>query len=56
MVRGPAVAVDTLESLGVFVDLAGLAPGRYQLPLHIDPATNVEVQRVEPSTVEVRLR
>jgi YbbR domain-containing protein len=56
LVRGPASTVDGLTTLGVFVDLAGLAPGRFQLPVHIDPAANVEVQRAEPPTVEVRIR
>jgi YbbR domain-containing protein len=56
VVRGPVSVLEGLTSLGVFVDLAGLAPGRFQLPVHIDPAANVEVERAEPSTVEVRLR
>lgn len=56
VVRGPSSVLDGLGSLAVFVDLSGLAPGRYQLPLHIDPAANVEVQRAEPSTVDVRIR
>jgi YbbR domain-containing protein len=56
VVRGPRTVLDSLTSIGVFVDLAGLSPGRYQLPVHIDPAASVEVQRAEPSTVEVRLR
>jgi YbbR domain-containing protein len=56
VVRGPATVLDGLTSLGVFVDLSGLSPGRFQLPLHVDPAANVEVQRAEPPTVEVRIR
>jgi YbbR domain-containing protein len=56
IVRGPASVVESLPGLAVFVDLAGLAPGRFQLPVHVDSVTNVEVQRTDPSTVEVRLR
>jgi YbbR domain-containing protein len=56
VVRGPVSALEGLTSLGVFVDLAGLAPGRFQLPVHIDPAANVGVERAEPPTVEVRIR
>jgi YbbR domain-containing protein len=56
VVRGPMSVLEALTSLGVFVELAGLAPGRFELPVHIDPAANVEVERAEPSTVEVRIR
>ncbi len=56
VVRGPVSVLEGLSTLGVFVDLTGLAPGRFQLPVHIDPAASVEVLRAEPSTVEVRIR
>jgi YbbR domain-containing protein len=56
VVRGPATVVDALTSIGVFVDLAGLAAGRFELPLHIDSVPSVDVQRTEPSTVDVRIR
>jgi YbbR domain-containing protein len=56
VVRGPASVVDGLKAVAVFVDLSGLAPGRFQLPVHTDSVDNVDVQRSEPSMVDVRIR
>jgi YbbR domain-containing protein len=57
-VRGPAYLVDSLEPASVvaFVDLAGLRPGRYNLPVQIEPSRNVEVVRVEPARVSIRIK
>jgi YbbR domain-containing protein len=56
VVRGPASAVDGLKDVGAFVDLAGLSTGRFQLPVRIEPMTNVEMARAEPASVDVRIR
>jgi YbbR domain-containing protein len=56
--RGPKDAVDALrpESIGAFVDIAGLGPGRHTLPVRIDPSADFVVVRTEPATVEVRIK
>jgi YbbR domain-containing protein len=55
IVRGARPALEDL-SLQAWVDAANLAAGRYQLPVRIDPLTNVEVTKIEPANVEVRIR
>jgi hypothetical protein len=57
-VRGPgnvlsALAVDTIAA---HVDLAGLGPGRYNLPIRIVPPENVEIVRTQPATVSVTVQ
>lgn len=57
-VRGGREALASLEGSQVvaYVDLAGLRPGRYNLPVRIDPSRAFGVSRVEPSVVEVTIR
>ena len=57
-VRGPATLVDALQpdSIVAFVDLAGLRPGRYNLPVQIEPLRSVEVVRTEPAKVSIRIK
>ena len=57
-VRGGRDALTQLDasSIAAFVDLAGLGPGRYNLPVRIDPSRAFGVSRIEPSVVEVRIR
>ena len=57
-VRGRRDLVEGLApaSLNVFVDVAGLRPGRYNLPVSVEAPRDVEVQRIEPATVRVRIR
>ena len=57
-VRGVRDALTQLDASSVvaFVDLAGLGPGRYNLPVRIDPSRAFGVSRIEPSVVEVRIR
>ncbi len=57
-VRGGRDALSQLEAAEVvaFVDLAGLGPGRYNLPVRIDPSRAFGVSRIEPAVVEVRIR
>lgn len=56
--RGPRAAIDGLaaDALGAHVDLAGLGPGRYNLPVRVAPPQNVEVLQTDPATVRVRIK
>lgn len=56
--RGGKDTLDRLESdsIGVFVDLAGLGPGRYNLPVRVDSPQNFEVLQIDPPNVRVRIR
>ena len=38
------------------VDLAGLGPGQYKLPAHVDTPASVAISKIAPLTVEVRIR
>jgi YbbR domain-containing protein len=54
-------ARETLGSLDVsrleaWVDALSLEPGRYALPVKVDPGTDYGVARVEPGTVQLRVR
>lgn len=40
----------------VLVDLAGLGPGQYRVPLHIDVPSTVQVTKASPETVNVEVR
>lgn len=57
-VRGGREALAQINASEVvaFVDLAGLGPGRYNLPVRIDPSRAFGVSRIEPAVVEVRIR
>ena len=57
-VRGSREALASLDpgTVRAFVDLAGLRPGRYNLPVRIDPASEFGVSRIEPSVVEIVIR
>jgi YbbR domain-containing protein len=57
-VRGPKDVVDALrpDSIAAFVDLAGLGPGRYNLTVRVEPPPDFVVVKIEPATVQVRLR
>jgi hypothetical protein len=46
----------TVESLDVHVDIVGLGPGRYNLPVMIEPVAGVTVLGTEPATVSVLIR
>jgi YbbR domain-containing protein len=56
--RGPKDLVDRLQggAISAFVDLAGLGPGRYNLPVRVEPTQNIEVLHTDPATVRVRIR
>jgi YbbR domain-containing protein len=63
VVHGAAEALRTLDAGGgsegplePHVDLTGLAPGRYTLPVQVDAsALRVDVVRIEPTAVDVRI-
>ena len=57
-VRGSREALASLEpsQIAAFVDLAGLRPGRYNLPVRIDPSRTFGVSRIEPAVVEIVIR
>jgi YbbR domain-containing protein len=58
VVRGAAAELANLKpaDLALYADLAGLAAGRYNLPVRFDPPKTIAIQRVEPSQLDVRLR
>jgi YbbR domain-containing protein len=57
-VKGPeaAFAGVTAERFEAFVELAGLRPGRYNLPIQVEPPPNLEPVQIQPPTVVVRIR
>jgi YbbR domain-containing protein len=57
-VRGPSDVLSGLHagSLVLYVDLAGLGPGRYNLPIHVEPPRDFEVVRTQPATVSVTIQ
>ena len=57
-VRGSREAIAALDPADVraFVDLAGLRPGRYNLPVRIEPSRDFGVSGFEPSVVEIVIR
>jgi len=44
------------DGVTAFVDLAGLGPGRYNLPVRVDQPTDFGVSGIAPATVAVRIR
>ena len=57
-VRGSRDALASLDPAEVraFVDLAGLRPGRYNLPVRIEPSRDFGVSGLEPSVVEIVIK
>ena len=57
-VRGSREAINRLprETLVAFVDLNGLGPGRYSLPVQVDPPRSFGVGSVDPPLVQVDIR
>jgi YbbR domain-containing protein len=58
VVRGSKEIVDTLraDTVGAFVDAASLKPGRHSLRVRGEPIQDVEVLRIDPASVQVRIR
>ena len=44
------------NQLAAWVDLNGLGPGQYRLPVRVDVPMRVELAKVTPETVEVRVK
>ena len=57
-VRGPDGAIGDLDDDAVraYVDLAGLRPGRYNLPVTVESSDNVRVTNIDPPSVQVSVR
>lgn len=57
-IRGPRKLVDALDAGAVeaFLDVAGLPPGRYNLPVTVESGADVGVTHIDPSRVSVTLR
>jgi len=57
-VRGPDGAIRDLDAAAVrvHVDLAGLRPGRYNLPVTVELNNDVRVTNVDPPSVQVSVR
>lgn len=57
-VRGPPDAVQALDdtAIAASIDLAGLRPGRYNLPVTVESPSAVGVTRIDPSRVTVVVR
>lgn len=57
-VRGEPATIETLaaEAVSAVVDLAGLGPGRYNLPVRVEAPRAVGVVEVRPAQARVRIR
>ncbi len=57
-IRGSREVIERLprETLVAFVDLNGLAPGRYSLPVQVEPSRSFGVASVDPPLVQVDIR
>ncbi len=55
--KGPEPVIDglTASSLRVYVDIVGLEPGTWELPLHTDFPPEVQLERADPPRVKVFL-
>jgi YbbR domain-containing protein len=56
VIRGAAAAVEAAPAPAVFVDVAGLAAGHFQLPVRAELGSGLELVRAEPASVQVRIR
>lgn len=57
-VRGAREAIEGLRSgdIDAFVDLAGLAPGRYNLRVQVDPSQTFGISSIDPAVVDVIIK
>ncbi len=56
VLRGARARLAPLTTATAYVDVTGMAPGRYDLPVKVDPIADVQLAAVEPATVAVRIR
>jgi YbbR domain-containing protein len=56
--RGSKGSVERLaaDSVSVYVDVTGLGPGKYTLPVHVEPTRGFGVASVDPSEVVITIR
>ena len=56
-VRGPREARSSgADSFAATIDVEGLGPGQFQVPVRVIPPARIGIVRVEPSDVRVRIR
>ena len=56
VLRGTRGRLQPLTTATAYVDVTGLAPGRHDVPVRIDPTADVQVAAIQPATVAVRIR
>ena len=56
VLRGAPARLAPLTTATAYVDVTGMAPGRYDLSVKVDPIADVQLAAVEPATVAVRIR
>ena len=56
VLRGPRARLTPITTTSAYVDLTGMAPGRYSLPVKVDPMADVQVAAIQPATVAVRVK
>ena len=56
VLRGPRARLTPITTASAYVDLTGMAPGRYSLPVKVDPMADVQVAAIQPATVAVRVK
>jgi YbbR domain-containing protein len=58
VLRGAREVIDTIRPSDIVavVDVEGLGPGQFQLPVRVGPPARLTVVRVEPPQVQVRVR
>jgi YbbR domain-containing protein len=54
--RGGRRNLEPLETVRAYADVSGVPPGRYTLPVKVDPVADVEVAGIEPAKITVRIR
>ncbi len=56
VLRGARVSLAPLTAARAYVDVTGVAPGRYTLRVKVDPIADVQMAAIEPATVVVRIQ
>jgi YbbR domain-containing protein len=54
--RGGRRHLEALSAVRAYVDVSGMTPRRYTLPVKVDPVADVEVAGIEPASIAVRIR
>ena len=56
VLRGPRALLTPIMTATAYIDVTGMAPGRYSLPVKVDPIADVLVAAIEPAKVAVRVK